>query len=299
MEVIMSGRTLSFIAFASALMIAPDLFSEPWKIDINSNLTTTLNTYTDNWTGGEAGSFTWASQFLGVAEKQITPKLNTKATLKLQFGQTKVQDKLNKEWSVPQKSTDLIDGEELFRFTLGIWVDPFASVRGISQFVDGSDLLLTRYGNPLDLTESVGVSRTLIKNDRIDWSTRVGGAARQLIDRRKLMPAGARETDVTNDGGAELNMDLKAANTQNWVTLLSQLRVYEALVSSKSDEFTGDSANFWRYPHVKWDNTLTLTFAKYLMINFSAYLLFDKEIDDKARLKEVFAAGLTYIYTKK
>ena len=113
------------------------------------------------------------------------------------------------------------------------------------------------------------------------------------------MPSGKRENDITNDGGAEMNMDLKAANAQNWVTLLSQVRVYEALVSSKADEFTGDSANYWRYPHIKWDNTLTLTFAKYLMINFSAYLLFDKEINDRARLKEVFAAGLTYIYTKK
>jgi hypothetical protein len=173
-------------------------------------------------------------------------------------------------------------------------------VRGISQFVDGSDLLLTRYGNPLDLTESVGVSRTLIKNDLIDWSTRLGAAARQLIDRKKLdIVNGGRATDITNDGGAEMNMDLKASNTQNWATLLSQLRVYEALASSKADEFTGDSVNFWRYPHIKWDNTLTLTFAKYLMINFSAYLLYDKDINDDVRLKEVFAAGLTYNYIKK
>jgi hypothetical protein len=295
----MAKWTVSLYTTVSTLLIATSLFSEPWKLDLNSNLTTTLNTYSDNWTGGEAGSFAWASQFLGVAEKQISSKLNTKATLKLQFGQTKVQDKTSKGWSAPQKSTDLIDGEELFRFTFNSWVDPFASIRAISQFLDGSDPLLARYGNPLDLTEALGVSRTLIKNDRIDWSTRLGAAARQLIDRKKFMPSGDRENDITNDGGAEMNMDLKATNAQNWATLLSQLRVYEAVVSSKADEFTGDSVNYWRYPHIKWDNTLTLTFAKYLMINFSAYLMYDKDIDDKARLKEVFAAGLTYIYTKK
>ena len=77
------------------------------------------------------------------------------------------------------------------------------------------------------------------------------------------------------------------------------MRVYDAMVSSKSNEFTGDSANYWRYPHIQSDNTLTLTFVKYLIINFSPNLLFEKEIDDKARIKEVFAAGLTYIYRKK
>jgi hypothetical protein len=114
----MSKQTVSLFIIISALLFAPELFSEPWKLDLNSNLTTTLNTYSDNWIGGEAGSFTWASQFLGVAEKQATSIINTKATLKLQFGQTKVQNKLDKKWSVPAKSTDLIDGEELLRFML-------------------------------------------------------------------------------------------------------------------------------------------------------------------------------------
>ena len=117
----------------------------PWKIDANLNLTTGLNSYSNNWVGGEAGSFTWGSQFLGVAEKQISAILNTKTTLNLQFGQTVEQDKVTKQWSVPQKSTDLIDGLELLRFTLGAWVDPFISVRAISQFLDGSNTLLVRY----------------------------------------------------------------------------------------------------------------------------------------------------------
>jgi hypothetical protein len=271
------------------------LCAEPWKIDLNANLTTALNTYSDNWTGGEAGSFNWGTQFLGVAQRQLTPKFNTQTTLKLQFGQTATQDKDSKYWSVPKKSTDLIDGEELFRYTLGAWVDPFVSVRAISEFLDGSDTLLTRYLNPLELTEAIGVSRTLEKSGTVDWSTRIGGAARQLINRHHLDTAtGVRKTDVTNDGGVELDMDLKAINKQKSVTLLSSLRLYEALASSKED-----SAGNWRYPHMKWENTLTLTFAKYLMLDVSAYAYFDKEIKSDIRLKELFSAGVTYIYSKK
>jgi len=275
--------------------------AEPWKIDLNANLTTAINSYSDNWTGGEAGSFTWGSQFFGIAERQLSKTFNTKTTLKLQFGQTAMQDKTNKHWSVPEKSTDLIDGEELLRYTLNAWVDPFFSVRAISQFLDGSDSLLVRYGNPLDITEALGVSRTIKKSETVDWSSRIGAAARQVIDRHRLDTAtGERKTDVTNDGGVECNMDLKATNKEKWLTLLSSLRLYEALLSSKANAAKGtNTENDWRYPHLKWENTLTITFAKYLMLNVTAYAYFDKDIKNDMRLKETCSAGLTYIYSKK
>ena len=168
----------------------------PWKIDVNANLTTALNSYSDNWVGGEAGSFTWGSQFLGVAERQISIKTNTKTTLKLQFGQSAIQEKASKRWLAPEKSTDLIDGEELFRFTLNTVVDPFISVRVISQFLDGSDSLLARFINPVDITEAIGVSRTLQKSETIDWSVRIGGAANHrmgLYDGVLLRPARGKQ----------------------------------------------------------------------------------------------------------
>jgi hypothetical protein len=280
---------------------AAGICAEPWKIDLNANLTTAVNSYSNNWTGGEAGSFTWASQFLGTAERQLTLKLNTKTTLKMQFGQTASQDKTTKFWSVPQKSSDLIDCEELFRFTLGAWVDPFISVRGITQFLDGRNPAVAHYINPFDLTEAAGVSRTLQKSETVEWATRLGAAARQLIDRYHADTAtNEPKNDVTSDGGVEFNMDLKAANKEKWVTLLSSLRLYEALISSKAEEQKGTSAeNNWRYPHMRWENTLTLTFAKYLMLNVSAYAYFDKDIANDIRLKETFAAGLTYVYSRK
>lgn len=283
------------------LLTTEGLSAEPWKIDVNANLATAINSYSDSWTGGEAGSFTWGSQFLGTAERQLSKTLNTKMTLNLQFGQTKVQDKTSKRWSAPEKSSDLIDGEELLRYTVGWWVDPFLSIRAISEFVDGSDILLVRYGNPLELTEALGVSRTLRKTETVEWSTRLGVASRQLVNRHHLdMVSGQRKTEVTNEGGVEMDMDIKAANAKRWVTLISSLRIYDALISSKADEFKGTSAeNNWRYPHVKWENTLTLTFAKYLMLNLIAYAYYDKNISTNVRLKENFSAGLTYIYSKK
>ncbi|MCU0609314.1 MAG: hypothetical protein MUF22_06065 [Chitinispirillaceae bacterium] len=282
-------------------MLALSLSAEPWKIDINANTGTTLNAYSDSWEGGEAGSFTWTSQFLGMAEKQLSPIVNSKSTLKLQFGQTRVQDKTSKRWSAPEKSSDLIDGEELLRFTAGAWVEPFASVRVISQFFDGSDTLLDRYVNPLEISEALGASRTLRKTAVIDWANRLGVAARQLVDRNGLDPvSGTRSTDVVNDGGLEYIMDLKAQSPQKSVSLMSSLRLYEALLSSAAGDTRGtERENDWRYPHVRWENTLTLTFAKYLMLNLSAYAYYDKDKSDEVRLKETFSAGLAYLFSKK
>jgi hypothetical protein len=290
---------ITALCFNSIVGFFTGAFAEPWKVDLNTNVTTAINSYSNNWTGGEAGSFTWASQFLGSAEKQLSPKLNTKTTLKLQFGQTAIQDKTTKNWKPPEKSTDLIDGEELFRFTLNAWADPFLSVRAISQFLDGSDSAFDRYINPFDITEAAGVSKTLKKSTTVDWSTRLGAAARQVIDRRHLDAAThIRKTDVTKDGGVELNMDLKAMNAGKWMTLLSSLRLYEALISSKSDAFKGTAAeNYWRWPHMKWENTLTMSLSKYLMLNVTAYGYFDKDIAPDIRLKETFSAGLTYIFS--
>jgi hypothetical protein len=288
-------------SLTTLFFVATTLCADPWKLDLNANLTTGVNSYSNNWVGGEAGSFTWAAQFLGVAEKQMIKQLNTKTTLKLQFGQTEVQNKETKQWGSPQKSSDLIDGEELLRLTLDAWVDPFLSVRAISEFLDGSDTSFVRYCNPVEVTEALGASRALVKNDLIGWNTRLGAAARQLVDRHHLDAAAtARTTDVTSDGGLELDMDLKANNKAKWVEFLSTLRVYEALASSKANAFKGASAeNDWRYPHVKWENTLTLTFAKYLMLNLSAFLYYDKDISSDVRIKETFTAGLTYTYSKK
>jgi hypothetical protein len=297
----MKFTTQATLCAAIVLSFAAGLSAEPWKIDIGTNLTTGVNSYSNNWEGGEAGSFSWAAQFLGVAEKQFSNPVNSKTSLKLQFGQTATQDKTSKSWSVPQKSTDLIDGEELLRLILNAWVDPFISVRAISGFLDESDSLLVRYMNPVEITEAAGVSRTLQKNENVEWATRIGVAARQLVDRHHLDTAtGIRATNLTNDGGFEFDMDLKAANKEKWVSYLSSFRIYEALLSSKADEFKGTSAEKdWRYPHVKWENTLTLTFAKYLMLNLSAYLYYDKDIHRDVRLKETLSAGLTYTYSKK
>jgi hypothetical protein len=297
----MKTATVAIFSVFCVFFLAATLFADPWKIDVTANLGTALSSYSNSWVGGQAGSFTWNSQFLGVAERQLSKEFNTQTTLNLQFGQTKVQDETSKEWSIPQISTDLIDAQELMRYTAGLWADPFLSVRAISQFLDESDTLLNRYINPLNVTEALGISRTLIKNEGTTWSSRIGVAARQVINRQQLDTVSLqRQTDVTKDGGAEFDMDLNTVNKHKWASLISSLRVYEAIISSESSSLQGTSqANNWRYPHVVWENTLILSFKKFLMISLVVDADYDSDISSQARLHEAISAGLTYIYSKK
>ncbi|MBD3391798.1 MAG: DUF3078 domain-containing protein, partial [Chitinivibrionales bacterium] len=181
-----------------------------WKLSINANGLLSLNTYSNNWTGGEAGSVSWAARLDAEAEKQLKAKLNTRNTLKLAFGQTKVQDADSKKWSAFEKSTDQIDIETMWRITLKGKVDPYAAVRYESQFLDLSDSMRDRYGNPINLTETVGGAARLVEKTRTTWLARLGAGARQLIDRDRLQEDLTRETDVTYDGGLEFLTELKA-----------------------------------------------------------------------------------------
>lgn len=277
--------------------------ANPWKFTFNSNLTMTMNTYTDNWTGGDVGTISWAVNVNGIAEKQFTPKLYNKNTLKLAFGQAWLQDKETKDWSSPQKSTDLIDFESVLRLTFGGFVDPYIAAHLVSQFADKSDKISghTWYVNPLDITESFGAAKDLVKNDPTILTTRLGAAARQLINRNHFDEVtAAYATEVTNDGGFEWVTDLKTANKQKWLGFVSSLKVYEAIFSSKSEEVKNTSKeNDWRYPDVSWENILTLNITKYVMINFYTQLLYDRELDRDLRFKQTLSVGLTYNYASK
>ena len=267
---------LSSLAFAG----------EPWKLSLDANLTMTLNTYSENWAGTEEGALSWATQWTAIAEKQIGAKLNNCNTLKLAFGQTKTQLTKTK-WSAPIKSTDQIDFETVLKTTLGTWVDPFVSGRLVTQFLDGRDPDLAHYGNPLVFTEALGATRDLVKKDAVAWNLRIGGAARELVDR-------IWDSLSTTDGGVELVTELNASLRKDVVKLTSTLKVFEALLKEDSEHLNDD----WRYPDINWENKLTISLTKYIMISYYAQLLYDREVDYNARFRQTLAVGLSYAATR-
>ncbi len=268
---------------------------EGWQKSMDLGLTLTQNSYTDNWTGGEAGNITWVANGNSVFQKQLSERLNSKTTLRLAFGQTHSQDEQTKSWARPQKSTDLIDIESLARFTLKLWVDPYLALRFESQFLDASVPQIQRYVNPKKLTESSGISRQFYKTEKDEILSRLGFALRQIITEDIVdTTLETTKTNSTNDGGFESVTDVKLTLSDK-ISYTSKLSLYKALFYSKSDELKGTpGGDYWKQPDANWENTVSVSVAKYVTVSLYSQLLYDKEISKKGRFKETLSLGLTY-----
>lgn len=269
---------------------------EGWQVASDINLTLTQNAYSDNWDGGETGALSWALNANALAESQLTDVLNSKNTLKLSFGQTHSQDKETKKWAEPSTTTDLIDFESVLRFSYGWFVDPFVAGRVESRFLDTRDPAKKRTLNPMTLTESCGVARVFIKEEDREWTTRLGGAIRQHINRDTLPEGGTvRETISTNDGGLEFVSEFRTPLADDAITLTSDLTIYKALYYSESDALEGlPGADDWNSPDVNWENTFSAGITDYIVVNLYLQLLYDKQIDEDVRLKETLSLGFTF-----
>lgn len=282
----------AIVALAVSFIAAAE--KKGWVIDADANVTVTQNAYSNSWIGGERGSLSWASRLNFVAEKQLNSWFNHRNTLKLNYGQTKNQND-NKSWGDFAKSADLIDFETLQRFSIGKKTEPFVAVRLISQFMDERDSMTTHYGNPVNVTESFGASRSLVTRDALTWGARIGGAVQQAIDRYSY-DVDKREhvTDVVNNAGFELVTEMKASLREGLFDYSGLLTVFQAVISSESENDAGSGTPYWQYPDLNWENILSVNLTKYIMVNATVQLLYDREKHADARIKEVMAIGLTY-----
>ncbi|MBN2566149.1 MAG: DUF3078 domain-containing protein, partial [Candidatus Eisenbacteria bacterium] len=241
---------LTLLSPAAAEEPTDEAQPEGWQIASDINLTLTQNAYSENWSGDETGSISWALNSNTTAESQLSETMNTKSTLKLSFGQTHTQDSETKVWARPIKSTDLVDLESVLRFTYGWAVDPFVAGRVQTQFLDKSDTLKTRLLNPALFTESAGVARMLLKDEKREWSVRLGGAVRQHLDRDALPEnSDVRENVITNDGGLEFVSSVRTPLAGGAITWTSDLNIFQALYYSESDKLKGQpGADDWKSP---------------------------------------------------
>ena len=283
---------IALILLANSSMVAA---GEPWSKSIDLGLNMTQNSYSDSWTGGEVGNISWVSKADAIFEKQVSPKFNFKNISKLQFGQTHTQDKVTKNWARPTKSTDKIDIENLGRFTLDTYVDPYLAFRIESQFLDASYDPLKRYINPILLTESTGISRMLYEKDKDQILSRLGFSVRQNINKIIVdTVAETFETETSSDGGIESVSDIHFVFSEK-LNYIGKLSLFKALYYSRKDDFTGTPAeDYWKAVDVNFESTISASITKYVVVTLYAQLLYDKQVDLRGRFKQTLALGLTY-----
>ncbi|NQV17885.1 MAG: DUF3078 domain-containing protein [Armatimonadetes bacterium] len=279
------------------LLLSSFIQAEEWIKEGNISLSLNQNAYSDNWAGDENGSISWVFNADFLAEKQLNPKLHNKNTLKIAYGQTHSQsiDSNNeKVWEEPEKTTDLFDLESVLRFTLNTVVDPYISGRIESNFMDEGDEALgvnAKLYNPIIITEGFGAAKILLKKEKQELSTRLGGAFKQYVNTRE-------EIDNTNDGGIEFIADYKTSLANEKIGFKSKLNIYKALYYSKSDLDVDDN---WKASRMNWENIFTASITNLINVNLYLEFIYNKtdydtqgECIDEIQFKQNLSLGLTY-----
>jgi len=303
MEVIMSrliaiNTCIMVVAMAasSGMANADDTTEMSWKKSLVVDLTATQTAYSDSWVGGEAGAISWVSNLNGSAEKQLRKWFDLKSTLRLSFGQTMTQttDSVDqaKHWSKPRKSTDLIDWENIGRFTLQKFVDPFAALRLESQFLDASVEAKKRFFTPIKLTESAGITRRFYEHGKDQIFSRLGLALRQIMKNVIVDSTALTTQDSTlTDSGIESVTDVTLTINKS-LRYTGKLTLYKAFFFSGKDKVEGTPyKDDWKAVDVNWENIVTASITKIVTVNFYTQFLYDKEVSRKGRLKETVGIG--------
>ena len=269
----------------------------PWKVDISTGVVTTQSAYSDNWTGGEAGSINWIGFYTSMTKRQLSRNWYTQFDWKLAFGQTHVQDKESKDWQSPTKSEDKIRYDAILKLTKGWFADPYFALTFESQFLDASSPFTARYVNPMEFTESSGLARTIVEvPDKTKLTTRLGIGLRERIARfddpaDTLSATPGTKSESTVDGGAEWVTDLLLGSAASKYSFNSKLTVFQSLFNSKEDELPSIGAVT---SHARGQNQLRVKVSSLINVGLAWQLLYDKEIDLGGRLKQSLSVGLVY-----
>ncbi len=280
-----------------SLIIASSAMAAGWKKSLVTDVTITQTSYSDSWAGGEFGSVNWVSNLNGWAERQLNPQFKFKTTLKLSFGQTLTQDENElgeKYWQKPKKSTDLIDWENVGRYTHDWFADPYVAFRLESRFYDGSNSEKRLWLSPLKLTESVGLAKNLYEQDKDFITTRLGFGVRQIFTKYIVDGTLATETESTNDGGFESVTDVELTFDDN-LKYTGKLTLFKAVFFSDKDAVEGTPReDYWKAVDVNWENIIAASITKIITVNLYTQLLYDKQVEKKARWKETLAIGFVF-----
>lgn len=278
-----------------------DTINGGWSRTLIFDLTTTQAAYSDSWQGGEAGSFNWVTNLNGTVEKHFSPKIHFRSVLKLSFGQTSTQDQTTGHWSVPRKTTDKIDWDNVALLGADKPIDPYISFRLESRFYDGSNQSKLLYLSPLKLTESVGLAHRIHARDDDFVEFRLGLALQQETTKfitdsvLSVNPVEYSTADSSkSSGGIEWVTDARLTLREN-ISYVGKLTLYQALSFSDKDALAGTpAASHWKKTDVEFDNVFTASITGLIKVNLHLEFRYDRQVSSGVQIRETIAIGLAF-----
>ncbi len=246
-----------------------------WKNEGVANLNFTQNEF-DNWSQG--GEDTWSWQLdINAKVEDDQKSYNWTNTLKISYGKTKIGD------MGARKAADEIKLESVYTYKMGIYVNPYLAVTGLTQFTDGYDyskdpkVKISGFMDPGYFTQSAGIG--VEPNAYI--KTRLGGAIKETItssDTAAIIYADGE--DIRVEYGMESVTDINYKFNEI-LLFTSKLELFSNLHGI--DEID-----------VNWDNLFSAKVTKFITASLNIRLFYDKDISEKRQLKQILAVGLSY-----
>ncbi|MDZ7331710.1 MAG: DUF3078 domain-containing protein [candidate division KSB1 bacterium] len=266
-----------------------------WLANLSLGLDANQLSFNNNWRGGGKASFTW--------------KINTTSELNYQrrfykwtnrlvcsFGQISVQEQ--RHWKAPEKSSDILDYDTTIRFTVDRLIDPYLGMSLNTQFKAGYDPkteeLVSRFANPLQLTQSVGLAYNLMKRQNMQITSRLGGSAKELIasDRRlRKRWTGDQSRGMKIDGGVEWLTEMKT-EIKPGVQYNARLKLFQAFVSSISKD--KDPHQNWHYTDVHWEQNFSIKISQFIAVNVLTKFIYDRDTSKAGQFLENASLGISY-----
>ncbi len=266
-----------------------------WHTDISVGLDANQLSLNNNWKSGGKGNFTWKI-YTRMEYKYQREKFNWKNSLYCAFGQISVQEDEN--WRAPEKSTDILDFDSVLKLTLKKFIDPYVAISLDTQFHEGynpkSKKLVSRFANPLRLSQSAGMARNISKKKIFQLTTRVGYAAKEVIATKRSLRklwTGDETKWRKIDGGFEWLTESKSEFGKG-IVLTNKLKVFQALFSSINPQ--KDPQKNWKKTDVYWEQMFNAKLTQYVVFNVVVKFIYDRDTSKGGQFLENASLGLSY-----
>jgi hypothetical protein len=261
-----------------------------WEHSLDAGLGFTQTKFENYAKGGES-SLTWTS-FLAYKAIELGRKHEWKSEAETQFGQTQLGD------GDVRKAVDRIRLASLNTWKLGEAVDPYVGIEARTQFAKGyayptggGEVLVSKFLNPLELTQRLGGSRTLGPG----FVTRLGVAFNEYIVtdtyyaaidspgvnmRYTDDPTTAKREKFRLDTGMESVTDYERSFESDRYKVKSSLKLFSKFEDPSKVK-------------VEWTSKFTANLISFVNVMLETEVLYDEDILKRTQLKETFSIGLS------
>jgi hypothetical protein len=264
-----------------------------WAAETTIGLNLIQSYYTENWNGGDKGSVVWNGTLDSKLQKKLGENWNWLNVLNLAFGQNHQQERDDVGdlyWKKADKTDDLVRFESLLRYTKSS-LNPYASFRFESQFLDQNDPRGDFTLNPLEFYETVGISRMFVDTEQRKFLVRLGYTFHQMSREMFLDPAFGDDpvTESASDMGVELVLNYTDKALVGNVEYQTQLRVYQPVSYSAKGELEdlgsdylvgvglpGDLADYTTALDVDWEHNFKANITRVINVQLFLRWIYDK-----------------------